>query len=141
MKKLFLILAITLMAVTIHGQKLSSGIVLGLHTGTPAEFNEGYTMEKYMTFLKEKYIPAFEKNFPGIKLYILKGKRGECENCLGTLYLLESDEVRDKYFAPEGEFSDAGKAAFEKMNILNEEANKFLKGSDTPDKYTDWIVQ
>lgn len=130
-----------LMAVANYGQKLTSGSVLGLHSGAPAVFNEGYTMEKYIAFLKEKYIPAFEKNWPGIKLYILQGKRGECENCLGILYLLESDEVRNKYFAAEGQLSEAGKAASEKMKELNEENNKYIKGSDAPDKYTDWIVQ
>jgi hypothetical protein len=84
-------------------------------------------------------MPEFEKNFPWLKIYILKGKRGECTDCISMLMYFQTDAVRDKYFKPEGEFNDAGKAAVDKMKPLFDEDSKMAKSSK--DVYTDWIIQ
>lgn len=141
MKKLFFISALILIAGINYGQAFPKGAILGLHEGSPVTLNHGYTMDQYLTFLKEKYVPEFEKNWPGIKLYFLLGKRGQSENNLGVLYVLESDAVRNKYWSAEGQLSEVGMAANAKMKALDEENNKYVKPSDAQDKYTDWVIQ
>ena len=140
MKKLILIAAVILMAGISYGQALQKGTILGLHSGAPVVLNAGFTMDQYLSFLHNKYIPAFEKNFPGMKIFILKGQRGECTNNIGFLYAIDSDAIRDKYWTSEGVMSDLGKAGSEKMKDLDAELAKYVKDSSAPDKYTDWLV-
>jgi hypothetical protein len=140
MKKLILIAAVILVAGITYGQSLQKGTILGLHSGAPVVLNPGFTMDQYLSFLHDKYIPAYEKNFPGIKIFILKGRRGECTDYVGVLYAIESDAIRDKYWTAEGAMSDLAKAAVEKLKDLDAELAKYVKDSSSPDKYTDWLV-
>jgi hypothetical protein len=72
-------------------------------------------------------------------MYVLKGKRGECTDCISTLMYFQSEAVRDKYLKPEGEFNDTGKAAIDKLKPLMDEDSKMDKYAK--DIYTDWIIQ
>jgi hypothetical protein len=138
MKKLLLITGVLLIAGITYGQNLQKGALLGLHTST-ITLNPGFTMNQYLSFLKEKYIPEFEKNFPGMKIYVMKGKRGECTDCISMLMYFQTEAIRDKYFKPEGEFNDAGQAAFDKLKPILDEDSKMTKPAK--DVYTDWIIQ
>jgi len=122
---------------TLSAQTLQKGAVLGFHYGvfTP---NPDVTMNQCMTFLKDKYGPEWEKNFPGIKTFLLKGIRGECVDCISFLMFFPSDDVRNKYWKEEGVYTESGNAALEKMRPVIEEMAKFGK-IDT--KYTDWVIQ
>ena len=138
MKKLLLISGVLLIAGITFGQNLQKGALLGLHTSTIV-LNPDVTMNQYLSFLKDKYIPEFEKALPGLKIYILKGIRGECADCISLLMVFQSEAIRDKYFKPEGDFNDAGKEAADKLKSIFEEGSKFAR--TTKDLYTDWIIQ
>jgi hypothetical protein len=138
MKKLLLISGVLLIAGITYGQNLQKGALLGLHTSTLV-LNPDVTMNQYLVFLRDKYIPEFEKALPGLKVYILKGIRGECMDCLSLLMVFQSEAIRDKYFKPEGDFNDAGKAAADKLKSLFDEESKLARTSK--DIYTDWIIQ
>lgn len=137
MKKLILIAAVFLMTGLAFGQTLQKGNVLGIHNGTFLP-NADVTFNQCMSFVKDKYFPAVEKNFPGTKLYLLKGIRGECVDCFAYIEVFQSDEVRNKYWSAEGVLTELGTAAMEKLKPLAEEMTKYGK---LIDKYTDWVVQ
>jgi hypothetical protein len=122
---------------TLSAQTLQKGAVLGFHnvTFTP---NPDVTMNQCLDFFKDKLAPAYEKNFPGMKTFVLKGIRGECVDCISFLIVFPSDDVRNKYWKEEGAFTELGNAANEKMSPVNEEMAKYGK---MVDKYTDWVIQ
>ena len=121
----------------LSAQTLQKGAVIGFHNGTFTP-NDDVTMNQCMTFFKEKYIPEYEKNFPGMKAYLLKGVRGENIDCISFMVLFPSDDFRNKYWKAEGVYTELGTAAMEKMRPVIEEMAKFGKMKD---KYTDWVVQ
>ena len=139
MKKLFFTAAMVLLSVTLLSQNLQKGNLLGHHTG-PLILQPDVTMNQYLSFLKEKMIPGYEKNFPGMKVYALKGLRGECADAVSILMFFPSEAVRDKYFKADGGFNEAGEVGNKNMSSLYEESNKFVKNW-AADKYTDWLVQ
>jgi hypothetical protein len=138
MKKLIFIAVLFLMTGIVFSQSLQKGNVLGFHNGTFI-LNPDVTLNQCVNFMKEKYIPEFEKNFSGVKCYILKGIRGEGEACISITYVFPSDDIRLKYWKSEGVYTDTGNAASEKMKALDEEMGKYV--IKIIDKYTDWVVQ
>lgn len=122
-------------------QTLKKGAVVCTNTYTYT-LNPDVTMNQFLDFYVNKYIPEFEKNFPGVKTYLLWGDRGEKKNQIGLLDVYESIAVRDKYYPLENDTttSAAAKAATEKMKAINMEMSKFfLPGSSRV--YTDWLVK
>lgn len=100
------------------------------------------TMNQFLDFYINKYIPEFEKNYLGVKMFVLMGDRGEKKNQLGEVWYFESVKVRDKYYPTENDTtnSDAVKAAEEKMNKdINNGFSKFLVSGKRV--YTDWIIK
>ena len=137
MKKLILFSVLILLTGIAFGQTLQKGVVLGFHNGTFIP-NPDVTMNQCMSFLKDKYIPESEKSYPGTKLFILKGVRGECVDCISFIVLFPSDEIRNKYWKAEGVLTELGNAASEKMKPVIAEMAKYGK---IVDKYTDWVIQ
>ena len=137
MKKLIVVSALILLTGLTFGQTLQKGNVLGFHNGTLIP-NPDVTLNQCISFMKDKYLPAVEKNFPGVKCYILKGIRGEGIDCISFVYVFQSDEVRNKFWNAEGTYTELGNAAVEKLKPLNDEMGKYGKMID---KYTDWVVQ
>jgi hypothetical protein len=139
MRKSFFAAAMVLLSVALSGQNLQKGNLLGHHTGAII-LNPDVTMNQYLGFLKEKLVPGYEKNFPGLKVYILKGLRGESTDAVSMLMVFSTEAVRDKYFKADGGFNETGEAANKNMTALYEEGNKYVKNWQS-DKYTDWVVQ
>jgi hypothetical protein len=139
MRKSVFAAAMVLFSLTISGQNLQKGTLLGHHTGAIV-LNPDVTMTQYLSFLKEKLIPGYEKNFPGMKVYVLKGIRGESTNSVSILMVFSSEAIRDKYFKPDGGFSAEGESANKNMTAIYDEGNKYIKNWEA-DKYTDWLVQ
>lgn len=137
MKKLFLIVAVILIAGITYGQNLQKGNLVGTHTLT-VSLNAGVTMEKYMEFYKTKVIPEMEKNMPNCKVYLVKGIRGENINNFGAIFVIKSAQDRDKYYNADGSDTELGKSLNMKLKPVLDELAKL--GTYTS-KYTDWIVQ
>ena len=136
MKKLYFTAAIILVAGTIYGQTLHKGNLVGVHVIT-IELNPGVTMGQFQQFHINKLIPEYEKNYPGWQLYLAKGIRGEHQNTYGWIIVVETEEIRNKYYNDDGSITEFGMAAAEKMKPVLEEAEKFGKLKRT---YTDWII-
>ena len=131
MKRIIIVAAFILFAGVAFGQTLQKGSILALRTDTPT-LNTGVTMNQYVDFMINKFAPEMEKLFPGTKVLILKGDRGEHKDGYAMLIYIESVEARDKIFEDEdGEIQS-------KMVPLMEELGKFATISDN---YTDWVIQ
>ncbi len=138
MKKLILTAAaLILVAGTTFGQTLQKGNLVGHHVMT-INLDPDATMNQFIDFYVNKFLPEFEKNFPGMKVYLAKGIRGENENSFGLFYIADSVEDRDKYWNEDGTFNELGNSAWEKLQPLSEEYSKL--GTYTY-IYTDWVIQ
>lgn len=136
MKKLIFIGILILLGGIAIGQTLKKGNLVGTHVLT-IELNPGITMEQFQNFHISTLIPEYEKHYPGWQLYLAKGIRGENKNTFGWIIIVESEEIRDKYYNDDGSITDFGKAADNKMKPILEETEKFGKLKRT---YTDWII-
>jgi hypothetical protein len=137
MKKLMLIATIILVATYSFGQSLKKGNLVGLHVMT-VNLAPGATMDQFQTFFISKVIPEYEKQFQGAKGYLAKGVRGENNNSMAIIWVFDTEQSRDKYFAADGNPNDLGKSAIEKVSVVDKELDKI--GTHTT-KFTDWVVQ
>ncbi len=127
--------------VQLSAQTVKKGAVVVVNT-YEMTLNPDVSLNQFLDFYNNKYIPEFEKNWPGVKLYPLWGDRGENKNKIGSIMVFESVAIRDKYYPAEDgtTTSDAAKAAGEKMKAMDAEANKyFVSGKRAT--YTDWIIK
>ncbi len=137
MKKLLLMAVLTILIDFSFAQTLKNGNLLGLHVMI-IELKPNVTMDQFQTFFITRVIPAYEKEFKGVRGYLVKGVRGDNNNSFGTIWLFESEQARNKYFGVDDTPNDAGKAAIDKLNAVSKELEKL--GTYTT-KYTDWVVQ
>jgi hypothetical protein len=137
MKKLFIIALLGLAVIAANGQSLQKGNLVGMHVIT-FSLKPGYTVDQAIDFYNNKYKPAVELSFPGMKSYIVKGIRGENENKIGQIEVFESEAVRDKYFKKDGSLTTAGNEAMEKIQPVMDE---FAPMGTFTTVYTDWVIQ
>ena len=136
MKKLFIVAVLILVAGVAFGQTLEKGNILGIHTYS-ITLQPDVTMDQFLEFFTNTVIPAEEKAFPGMKVILMKGDRGEHKYGFATIAYLESIELRDKIFPTEADPSDA--AVPESLAPIFEEMSKYLLSYE--DVYTDWVIQ
>lgn len=88
----------------------------------------GVTMDQYLDFTINTLIPEFEKNFPGVKAYIMQGGSGDNTNDTdyASLYYFESAEVFSKYFHVDGNFNEGGFAAMAKLESTLEKLEELV---------------
>jgi len=139
MKKLFFIPALFLLTGIAFGQTPHKGAIVVI-SNYEMTLKPDVSMDQFLDFYVNKFLPEFEKNYPGIKVYLLNGDRGENKYKIGEMMICESVEIRDKYWPTEnGENSEAAKAAEAKMTLINQEVAKFVV--DAKRTYTDWIIK
>ncbi len=131
MKKLIIAAALILFAGVAFGQSFQKGSILALRTDAPT-LNPGVTMNQYADFMINKFAPEIEKLFPGTKVFLLKGDRGEQKGGYAMLIWVESVELRDKLFGAEDSETQS------KLLPIMEELGKFATLSGN---YTDWVIQ
>lgn len=131
MKKLVIITALILLTGVAYGQTLQKGSILALRTDAPT-LNPGVTMDQYVNFMIDRFAPELEKLYPGTKVLILKGDRGEQKGEYAMLIYVESEKAREKLFGAEDDETQS------KLLPLLEELGEIAVLSG---KYTDWVVQ
>lgn len=137
MKKLILTVIIIVVTGIAYGQTLKKGALLGMHAVAPV-LSPDISMEKYLNFVKDKLIPAYENSFPGLRCYLLKSKRGECVDCIILAFFFQSEEIRNKYFKPDGDYTDLGLKGKKNMQSVSDEMSKM---DTSAEKYTDYVIQ
>ena len=136
---LCLLLAFSISQLSAQTFKKGAVVAVGTYEMT---LNPDVSLNQFLEFYTNKYVPEFEKNWPGVKQYLMIGDRGENKNKLGVILIFESTAVRDKYYPVEDAetTSDAVKAANEKMKVMGAEISKYVV-SGTRTTYTDWIIK
>ncbi len=94
-------------------------------------------MEQYVDFYNEKVIPAWEKSQEGLKIFLMKGIRGEQKNEIGMIVQFTDEAARDISYNADGSITDFGEKVREKVAPITAEGEKI--GTSTS-KYTDWLV-
>jgi hypothetical protein len=135
MRKLVFITALLLCAGFVFGQTVHKGVVLGLHHMNII-LKEDVSMNDYIGFFENTMKPAIEESLKGVKVFMLTGDRGENTNGYGLLYVVDSKELRDKYWPEEGSPSKELQELNQKMMT---ELQKYIVSMSS--EYTDWIVR
>jgi len=113
-------------------------IIVGVHVRT-INLDPNASLNQYLDFYINKYIPAYEKVLPGVKLYVIKGLRGDNVNSLGVMWVIKSAEIREKYWPePDGTASEITLEALKKIVPIRDELRKL--GRVAQSTYTDWEV-
>lgn len=120
----------------VSGPKLQSGNIFGLHAMN-IKLKENVTSTEFEKFFLEEYAPKFEEHFPGIKLYLLKGERGENEGKYGEFIYFKSLDERNYWIPEPGNMSDKGKEAMSKFQPTQD---KLIEMIEWKTVYTDWLV-
>ena len=101
MRKLLFITALILFASITFSQPLQKGNLIGVHVIT-VTLEPDVTMDQFLKFFSEKYIPEFEKTFKDWKLFAMKGIRGEHKNSIGLLFQIKDEATRNLYNNDDG---------------------------------------
>ena len=136
MKKLFIITALLLFAGLAFGQTLKKGAVVVVNTWE-VTLQPDATMNQFLDIAK-KYAAAFEQAYPGTKMFVMKGDRGEYKYKVCTLIFFDSVELRDKYWPTEDENGPFDEAATEIFAPVMEEGSKIV--IDSQSESTDWLI-
>lgn len=89
------------------GQSIQKSSLIEFHIVSITLESE-VTMEQYLDFYLNNYIPEFEKVFPGIQLFIIQCVSGKNENKFGLLYHYESMAYREKLINEDDSVTDFG---------------------------------
>lgn len=62
---------------------------------------EGVRTEDFEKFIRERLVPAFDQNVPGVTIKVMKGDRGEKKGVYVLLLIFDSINTRNYYFPTE----------------------------------------
>lgn len=139
MKKLILVAVIILGTGVTFGQTLKKGMVVAF-SSYELILKDNVTLDQFIKFSREKYIPALEKLLPGQKMYLLTGDRGENKFRYGELLVFDDVATRNKYYPKEEDTTTAPaiKAVLPQLTAISAEGNNYVKYAKRV--YTDWII-
>ena len=132
MKKLIIAAAFILLAGTAFSQTLKKGAYLGIQS-LNVTLNPDVTMNQYLDFTINTFIPEAEKLLPGVKGFVIGGgmeigSSEEGKEEYSIIWYWESMEDFNNYFDAEGNPNDAFMAAMEKLGPTNEKWEKLGTG-------------
>lgn len=136
MKNILILCAFVLISASTFGQIIPKGGMIGVHNFT-LKLNGSTTEAEYLAAFEAKWIPVASKAY-SCEIHVLKYLRGKSENKVGLLFIYKNAAVRDKLFDAEGNLNEAGKAAYAKVKVIDEELSKL---GSTSGSYIDWSVQ
>jgi hypothetical protein len=108
--------------------------VLGMHM---IDLRPGVRGEELERFFREKVAPF--PAFPGWKMSLLKGDRGDREGRYLVLIEMESVEARNRFASTSGQPSEEGERFIESQRAMLEEWAKLASPIGTT-IYTDYVV-
>jgi hypothetical protein len=104
--------------------------IFGVHH---LEARPGVQPEEIERFLLDEILPAMRRA-PGLKLYVLRGDRGERDGSYALLYVLDSVAVRDGFVPDSGEYSQALYGAVPNLDALGATADALFTST-----FTDYV--
>jgi len=133
--KILVTTALILTGITGYSQKLESGNVLSVHN-VEINADNGMTNAQVEKFIEDEYIPALEKNFPGVKMLMMKGERGARTEKYSYLMVFKSIDKRNRWFPESGKMSEETKQALKNMQDLENKCNSMIKSIS----WTDFLI-
>lgn len=137
MKKLIIITVLIMFVYLANAQSLENGNVFTLHA-VEIELTEEVTMDEFLQFLTDEYIPAREKAFVGVTSKFLEAERSNQDLKFGWINYYESVEQLRDYYPEPGKSSLKAKEAREKLEKMEKKLKKY--GNMVSKGYTSWII-
>jgi hypothetical protein len=137
MKRLCVLLALSLISGISWGQSLEKGNLIGLHVFT-LDLKPGVTFDQYKDFFLTKYIPALNKNFPDVDHYLARGNRKENKDEIGLVVVFGSQEAKEKYYQKDGSTTELMNSLLEKVQPVRARLDSL--GKVTAD-YMEWVIE
>jgi len=140
-KGLIITALLSLVSIVCHAQGLERGNLVGVHIVT-VTLKPNATMDDFIKFYVEQVLPEYEKNWPGLKGYVLKSFFSDSKNKFAIFWLFKTVEDRNRNFNADDTPNELEKAALAKVKPIEEKLKK-LYGNYTI-QYThedDWVVQ
>ncbi len=122
-------------------QGLERGNLVGIHVMTVSR-NPNVTIDEFKNAYVRDVLPEYEKNWPGLKGYLLKSFQDGHKDRLAIVWQFKTVEDRNRNFDASGKANELEKAALEKVRPFEEKFKKTY-GAYTV-QYTpedDWVVQ
>ncbi len=135
MRNFAVVAALLLATGIVNGQTIEKGVILVM-SKYEVTLQPDATIEQYTDWLVEKYNPAAEQAYPGVKVFSLIGE-GELMDQISTLTFFESQELKEKYFPSDGSMPNR-EEALEILRPVNELTKEFLQ--DIKHVSTTWVV-
>jgi hypothetical protein len=123
-----------------YAQGLERGNLLGVHVMT-VTLKSGATMEEFQSFYVREVIPEYEKNWPGLKGYLLKSFFEDSKNKFAIVWLFKTVADRNRNFNADGTANELEKAALEKVKPVEEKLKKYGTYTVEYKHEDDWVVQ
>src|SRR5215813_14340509 len=140
-KRMLILITLFLIANLSHAQGLEKGNLIGVHVVT-VNLKPNATMDEFTKFYVEHVLPEYEKNWPGLKGYLLKSFFSDSKNKFAIIWLFKTVEDRNRNFNPDGTANELERAGLAKVKPIEDKLKK-LYGNYTVE-YThedDWVVQ
>lgn len=137
MKTCLILFSILFVLFPLTAQPLQKGNIVGIHH-LKIDLKSGVTLEEYINFWDHIVLPAYRAQMEGAHIETAYGLRGDCKACLGMMIVLESEDVRNRYWKADGSWTDYGMKKLERINFVFEElTSNYGSFSST---HTDWII-
>jgi hypothetical protein len=133
--KILVTAVLILTGITGYSQKLESGNVLSVHN-VEITLDNGMTIAQVEKFIEDEYIPAIEKNFPDVKMMMMKGERGALAEKYSYLVIFKSIDERNRWFPESGKMSEETKQVLKNMQDLENKFNSMIKSSS----WTNFVI-
>ena len=137
MRKFIFATVLLLSAGTAFGQAPEKNAVISIHTLAIA-LNDGVTMDQYLDFMVDTFIPAYEKTF-SCDAQLVKGLNRAIENRIGVLITFPSKEHWNTFWNDDGSSTETGQAKLEKFAPVMDKMNAL--GTTSSENVVDWVLQ
>jgi hypothetical protein len=132
------IAGLLLTATVCSGEGLEKGNLFGVHVIT-VRLRPHVTLDQFKDFFVTRVLPEYEKQWVGLKGYLVKSRRGEYKNRFAIVWLFTSEAARNRYFTADDKPNALEKAAYKGVGPIEEELKQY--GTYTIAYKDDWIVQ
>src|SRR2546426_1079308 len=123
LKPLIVTVIVLLVSSYCCAQGLERGNLIGLHVIT-VTLKPSVTMDEFTRHYVREVLPEYEKNWPGLKGYLVKSFFGDASNKFAIIWLFKTEADRNRNFDANGRANELEIAAREKVKPVEEKLKK-----------------
>ena len=141
LNRLLLVCAVSFAPMPSLAQRLERGNLIGVHLITP-DLRPNVTIDEFASAYVRDVLPEYEKNWPGLKGYVLKAFFRDSKNQLAVVWLFKTVEDRNRNFDVNDRANELERAALAKVKPFEDRfKQKYGNYSVTYTREDDWVVQ